>query len=386
MVHVKIHIIVCLLVASVVLSACEVIFLTANDLAEQQKKKPDWKKGTLILGGTALALLGGWGLVKHLDILFGRGLLEKAEKAALKSRQTASMFYQGTFDNPPLYKLTAPDGSEHWLLGTMHTTGISLDDFPQDSKIFAALHETTVLMPERDVERLFKDSHDELLKYIKNKIFTSKASSKPDTGFDLRKALGDEYMEKLLKEFGDGNDKNMLAMGIEKFSNAQVLNLLNGAAVNLAFGKEGVMMDAQLIRKFRQGSGKKVIGLESGKDITAALKNAPEDDVSIDNLKKFIDDGGILNRAKQYLQARDAYGRGDVAAAGKILDGYSSDLASNKVMIGGRNLAWVKSQTIQKNCRAGRKCMVAVGFGHLFEGDNSLSKLLTAEGFKIEKI
>ena len=329
-------------------------------------------------------MVGGW--LKHLDILFGRGLLEQVEKAALKSRQTARMFYKGVFDNPPLYKLIAPDGSEHWLLGTMHTTGISLDDFPQNSKVFSALRETTVLLPERDVEAFFKDNHDELLQYVKKKIFTSKAASQPNTGFDLRGALGDEYMEKLLKEFGDGNDKALLKMGIEKFSNAQVLNLLDGAAVKLAFGDEGVMMDAQLIRRFRQGRGRKVIGLESGKDITAALKNAPEDDVAVDSLKKFLDDGGIENRAKQYLQARDAYGRGNVTEAGKLLDGYRSDVEHNKVVVDGRNLAWVKSQTIQKNCRVGRKCMVAVGFGHLFAGKNSLSKLLIAEGFKIEKI
>ena len=66
MMRLKIHAIVYVLVASVVLSACEVVFLTSNDLAEKQKQeqKRDWKKGTLILGGTALALIGGWGLVK----------------------------------------------------------------------------------------------------------------------------------------------------------------------------------------------------------------------------------------------------------------------------------------------------------------------------------
>ena len=50
------------------------------------------------------------------------------------------------------------------------------------------------------------------------------------------------------------------------------------------------------------------------------------------------------------------------------------------LMFDQRNIAWVESGKIQKNCVHGNKCLIFVGIAHLDESDNALIKLLKEQG------
>ena len=110
----------------------------------------------------------------------------------------------------------------------------------------------------------------------------------------------------------------------------------------------------------------------------------------MEDLRKFLDDGGIAGRAQKLLEARDAYGQGELGMATTNLASISESVSMSsdveKILLDDRNIRWVKSKKIQENCHQGETCTIVVGYRHLFEGDNSLTKLLGAEGFKIEKI
>lgn len=379
----RVRIIACLLVCGVALPACKPVVRTYDDLTveAEEEEKPNWKKRAVVVGSVSLAAIGGWALVKHLDRVFGRGILKKLEWEAYFERNKVPHYSAGNFDSPPLYKLTAPDGSEHWLLGTMHTAGVSLEDFRYDSKVFTALREATVLLPERDMES-FKDLLRLSIKDIKDINMLRKAD------FDLKGALGDDYMDKLRAENALVRNSAQLTsrIDLDKLYPSQALVMLEMHAHTLAFGKGQMAMDVELIRVTRQ-EGKKVVGLEKTSDLIKTLKTAGSaNEVSVDDLKKYLDAGGAKTRSEQLIQARDAYGRGDIEATMKLLDGNIKKSENfNKILLDERNQKWLKSNKIQKNCQQGKKCMIAVGAAHLFKGENSLSKLLEAEGFKLEK-
>ena len=48
-----------------------------------------------------------------------------------------------------------------------------------------------------------------------------------------------------------------------------------------------------------------------------------------------------------------------------------------KSQLSDRNQNWIERGQNQKNCRQGKKCLVAVGLTHLVAGDNNLIELLT---------
>ena len=325
-----------LLAISLGTSFCKPLVRTHyDDLAKEEEKKPSWKKRALVIGSAALISVGGWRLAKYLDHVLGRGIMKKLEDAALASRKATPMFYKGNLDKPPLYKLIAPDGSEHWLLGTMHTTGISLDDFPANSKVFEAMDESTAVLFEVNAESVWQ-----LRKSIAESL-RIQLSFRAEN-FNLRAALGDTYMDKLLDQFSSTVRLDLTLQGIdlEKFSPTKAHFLLEGTSLATAFGQPGAAMDVQLMRRARQ-AGKRVVTLETGKVQAEIVKRSAEIEVPVEQLRKFIDDGGIEGRAKKLLEARDAYGQGDIGRVDDLLD-ITPDL--KKFMFDDRNLEWVKKR------------------------------------------
>ena len=216
------RVLILLLAFSLGISSCKPIARSHYDHLteeEEEEDKPNWKKRALFFSSAALITIGGWRLAKYLDHILGRGIMVRAEKAALASRETAPMFYKGKFDKPPLYKLIAPDGSEHWLLGTFHITGISLDDFPVNSKVFEAVNESSAVLFEVDMESLWQ-----IRKAIVEGIKIQTAYK--TANFNLRSVLGDNYMGKLLSEFDSTKRLEFSQQGIdlEKLSPSQAYN------------------------------------------------------------------------------------------------------------------------------------------------------------------
>lgn len=363
-----------------------------QNFREEGKRWQKWHTGALIVAGTALIAVGGWSLFKYVDKAYA-GKLAKARQAVLRGREAAPFFYQGNFDKLPLYKLIAPDGSEHWLLGTMHTSAISINDFPKDSKVFEALRQANIVMPEtvtsawdrasfavrRDMEKILKTRYaDETNPFGKETIGD---------------VLDDNYLEKLRNEFKFGMDKEIKDLEIDGLPLEQntpdtLVHLMESIARQMSGSEMKSSMDEELVHMAQQ-TGKKVMGLESYQDGINAYKEASRNRrwLNKDDLIQFIDGGGVEGRTKELLQARDAYGRGELDNLNEVLEKFSpirEDLR-HKFLLDNRNQKWMQSGRIQKNCSVGNTCMLVVGAGHLFDGNSSLVKLLQEEGFKVEK-
>ena len=385
------RILILLLAFSVGISSCKPIARShyGHLTEEEEKNKPNWKKRALVFGSAALVAVGGWKLAKYLDQKLGRGVLSQIGEPTSAPHNSASIhksnplrvskLYDGKFDKPPLYKLIAPDSSEHWLLGTMHA-GINLSDLPANSKVLKALDESTSLLCEVDLVSM--SPHEKIALGLKMDTAYKTAN------FDLRAALGDDYVNKLRNEFGSEKISELYQHGIdfEKLSPTQVHLLIGEIARSKAFGEHVSSIDEQLMRRALQKSSK-VIELETVEVHSDMIMRLAKTETSAETLRKLIDDGGIRHYTSQFMKMRDAWGRGDVDAMLRNNTGSSSlDLPIMKELLDERNLNWVKSQKIQQNCQQGKKCIVTVGAAHLFGGKNSLSKLLSAEGFKIEKV
>ena len=386
------RILILLLSLSLGISSCKPIARSHYDhlTEEEEKNKPNWKKRALVFGSAALVAVGGWRLAKYLDQKLGRGVLSQVGESTLAPHKStpvrksdpisASKFYDGKFDKPPLYKLIAPDSSEHWLLGTMHV-GVSLYDLPANSRVLKAIDESTSLLCEADLNSML--SHEAIALALKYETAYKTAN------FDLRAALGNDYMDRLRNEFGSEGITKLFLRGIdlEKLNPSQVQLLLLEIASSKAFGRQVSSIDEELMSRARK-NGKNVIGLETVEDAIDVFMKLMKAETPAEELRKFIDDGGLSHQTFQLMKVRNAWGRGDLDAIRNATGGslYRSNDPRMKALLDERNLNWVKSQEIQRNCQQGKKCTVAVGLAHLFDGKNSLSKLLSAEGFRIEKV
>ncbi|MDE3269055.1 MAG: TraB/GumN family protein [Pseudomonadota bacterium] len=384
-------------VVMLVSSACKPLVRNHESYAQQERQeRMSWKKKALIIAGAGLAVFGGYRLAKYLDQVVGIKMIEDMGRISFFSRPPKN--FAISEDKLPLYKLTAPDSSEHWLVGTMHTPAVSLHDLPEQSRLRAAFEKSTAFLPETDL-----DSYMGIVRQAVSQARMQKSVT--NTKFDLRQALGDEYMAKLhedvapvIAQIKDAHQGIMTKevqatldalATIDQMTPGNAHMMLEGFSGSTALGMPGSAIDMELLMEARQ-AGKKVFGLESTKEVASALKHVTEgsdDSAAIAKFKRFIDDGGVMNRITEYEEARAAYVRGDVDTAHKLVTLNGSNSAGMiKKLLDDRNHNWIKSGKIQKNCRQGNQCMVAVGLSHLVgEGDNLIT-LLTKEGFKVEKL
>ena len=375
-------------------SACKPIARTSDVYEENERKEGmSWQKKVLIVAGAGATIFGGFKLAKYLDRIVGQKIIQNVEAIALSTRPAFKKF-KLDYDKLPLYKLTAPDGSEHWLLGTMHTTGLSIKDLPANSRTLKAFDQATTFIIEHEIDSL----RSTYLRYKTHK----KIMQSMQANFNLREALGNDYMDKLNKELSEIIDKDLAndnpkeieelvknLSSIQQMQPAHALSTLNALALQSAFGNPGLMMDTQLLRKARQAK-KKVFGLEKTSDtVDAVVKSSntarPDDPVMIEKLKNFIDAGGVKNHANEYDEMRTNYVNGNLDKINAFMDRVVSD-EIKKILLTDRNQAWIRKGTIQKNCKTGQKCMIGVGAAHLDNGESSLVELLTKEGFKVERM
>ena len=261
------HVVVYLLVFVMCMaSACKPIARTSEAYEEnEQKERMSWKKKTLIVAGAGLTVFGSYKMAKYFDRIIGQKIVKNMESMALLRRPPSKNF-RIKHDRLPLYKLIAPDGSEHWLLGTMHTTGLSLDDLPNNSRLLNAFEEVTTFIPEAEMDSVWQ------LSLVSKQMNRSKMQMMK-TDFNLHQALGYERMGKLnyeisqiIKEIKTAPNSGIHAKevketleilsNIERMSPAHALSILDGLSGSAAFGPPGVAMDIQLTLKART-SGKK---------------------------------------------------------------------------------------------------------------------------------
>ena len=229
------------------------IFAIANSgFAKSQRENEDKKlKQALVVGGTVVAVIVGWPIMRRANYKLFEVAVDKIEKTARRSRMALANFTEVEITDPPLYRLTAPDGSQHHILGTMHISNLSLSDFAKDSKLFPILEQANILMPE-----FAKARFTQVLKYS---LMERRPTRRLVSQQKLSQQLGEQHWQKLtemiaekpdLKPFEQPLDQVMAK--IDTSTAGDVYDKLLRYGFDYATPTEGLKMDFQLIRYGRQ--------------------------------------------------------------------------------------------------------------------------------------
>ena len=367
------------------------IFAIANSgFAKSQRENEDKKlKQALVVGGTVVAVIVGWPIMRRANYKLFEVAVDKIEKTARRSRMALANFTEVEITDPPLYRLTAPDGSQHHILGTMHISNLSLSDFAKDSKLFPILEQANILMPE-----FAKARFTQVLKYS---LMERRPTRRLVSQRKLSQQLGEQHWQKLTEMIAEKPDLkpfeqplDQLMAKIDTATAGDVYDKLLRYGFDYATPTEGLKMDFQLIRYGRQ-HGKTLIGLETFKQgSSAALKARLTNVADVNDLKELIDKGGIDYVTDTLTDSIHHYANGaldeSVSALLNALRPARGKAKFDNIMLDQRNIAWVESGKIQKNCVQGNNCLVFVGLAHLTEGNNTLIKLLQKQGYQIERI
>ena len=368
------------------LSLILLVAISGSGFADQDdnNRKKHLKQGVYV-GGAVIGGIVGWRALRYLDYKMLEISIDWAEKKARRSRMPLSRFIKIDVTDPPIYRLIAPDGSQHHILGTMHISNISLSDFPTDSKLFPILEQANILMTETTGGR-----YTTILKWRYDEIRLNKQRSRLTVGATkkLSEQLGEKHWQKLTQIIAEKPDLKPFEQSLDEFMTEfdestvrSAVDRLHQYGENYATPTQGLTMDLQLERYGRK-HGKTVIGLETLKQIaSASIEARSQFDYHIDVLKKLIDDGGIDYSADRIIDDIHRYASGKIGVPAK-----STSNAYDEIILDRRNIAWVESGKIQKNCVHGNKCLIFVGLAHLDEGSNSLIKLLRKQGYQIERI
>ena len=358
----------------------------AQEVDENKERGKRLKQG-LVLGGVIIGGVVGWRVLRHLDYKAFDFLIKVQEKAARRSRMPLSEFTKIEITDPPLYRLTAPDGSQHHILGTMHVSNLSLSDLSADSKLRPILEQADILMPE-----LAEARYTSVMSYAFRSNFRLQLVEQRS----LSQQLGEQHWQKLSQMIAEKGDLKPFEQSLDEF-----MEEIDGLTVDEAYSRligygqayasplEGLKMDFQLIHYGREHD-KTLIGLESFKQgSSAALKVMGSSHAKIDDLKKLIDKGGIDYVVDTFKNSIRHYAGGNIDESYKGIDALTppgAKAAINDFLLDQRNVAWVESGKIQKNCVNGNRCLIFVGFGHLVKGDKTLIKLLEKQGYLIERL
>ena len=364
------------------LSLISLIVISSSVFASQTNSNDNRKerlKQAVYVGGAVAGGIVSWRVLRRLDYKLGQILIDRNEKIARRSRMPLSRFTKVEITDPPIYRLTAPDGSQHHILGTYHNSNISISDFPADSKLFPILEQANILMPERITR--FTSVYTYLIKkrLRPRKLFTPQEK--------LSEQLGEEYWQKLTQMIAEKPDLKPFEQPLDEFMNEfdrltveDAYQKLMDYGYQYATPLKYLAMDWQLVR-YGHKHGKKVIGLETEKQAFKKLLEAEAEyanHISIDDLKQFIDEGGIDGDADHVLNLIHQYGKGRYER---------TPMTGDKFLLDQRNIAWVESGKIQKNCVQGNKCLIFVGNAHLsVQRGNTLIELLQKQGYKIENL
>ena len=287
---------------------------------------------------------------------------------------------------PLFYQVTAPDGHQLWLLGTVHVGDERSAHLPQE--IYDALQSSDALAVEIDItnfeDRLEED--DELMEAYRQATFYSDQS----TVFDHLEEETAEKLKTAIQKYGGDIQANWLAYNVASFSTLieqQTLEL-----GRLESYDRGV--DTQLI-KLAKDNGIEVWDVEDYAEHISLLGNFSEELQEL-MLQETLDTGRYASNLGAD-ELFDAWCRGDEAEL-------SGELASeeaqedeeltpeeqalideyNEGMMRKRNAEMVEKA---KEYLAGDKTVFfAVGLAHLLDEEGGLLKCLREEGYTVEQV
>ena len=298
-------------------------------------------------------------------------------------------------DKAPLFTIVNNrDGSLHHLLGTMHQ-GINIYDIPYHSYLHSVIEHATVFIGERmfSIDDLLNANPD--LKVRFDAIVDEKAAAQHS--YRLINELGGYYWGKMQQMLRDNFSVDEVDQHIDKmddFSAEEAVLLLATIGLDKAFADQNadargkISLDGSLFIH-ALSIGKKAYALDTPKDTALYHLHAAkvERPATVQDLKELIDKGGVDYIENTLLAMRDAYVRADLQT---MLSLYGRDMkyyksSAEELFLDFRNRRWIERGIIQENCQQGEHCLIFVGAAHLSMGDDSLFKLLPAEGFTIEE-
>ncbi len=258
--------------------------------------------------------------------------------------------------SPPFYDVTAPDGSKHYMLGTMHI-GVGLADLSQE--VITAFAAADIYVGEMTTEAMMRKLQEE-------------EKSNAPTGHSLASKLGEQYWLALRQQLPAVSEEKLDRMTVEDVST----KMLELVATNTE--EEKLALDLQ-INLFGEYSGKRMIGLDEHipprllREAILALIG------DINDLKKAILCGGVPCLQTKIADMRTAWLQGDLDQLDKIV----TEGGRMKKFI--RDQAWFDSGIVQNKCKHGQTCLIYVGAAHLFDYPDSFATILRQNGYQIEK-
>ena len=263
------------------------------------------------------------------------------------------------FSSQPLYDLTAPDGSKHYMLGTIHL-GVGLADLSQE--VITAFETADVYMAEVTTEAMMR------------KIQEEEEKSNTPAGHSLRQKLGTQSWLALRRHLPTLSEQELDSMTAKDVGD----KMLGLVATNME--REKVLLDFQ-INLYGKNRGKSIIGLDEHIAPSHLKEEKLALALTISDLEKIIRCGGIPCLQTKLADMRTAWLQSDLDQMKKIVGG-DTDV---KQTYSGRDQAWVNSRIVQNNCRHGQTCLIYVGLAHLFDYPGSFATILKQNGYQIEK-
>lgn len=261
-----------------------------------------------------------------------------------------------------LYDVTAPDGSKHYMLGTMHL-GVGIDDISTET--LAALQAADVYVAEITMEQAFQLGN----------MFQDENRSDTQQRHRLSNKLGGQYWQALRRQLPDVSEQELDSMTAADVQDKMLSLLMSDME------QEKMLLDLQ-ISEYGETQDKEVIGLDD--HIAADLMMQAMRDTSwdIDTLQKAILCGGMPCLEAGIAKLRTAWLRGNLVQMEALIEtlGFSQigqDWA--------RDRAWFDSGIVQNHCQHDRTCVIYVGAAHLFENHGSFATILRQNGYTIEK-
>lgn len=265
-------------------------------------------------------------------------------------------------NNPPFFDVLAPDGSKHYMLGTMHL-GVGFTDLSEG--VIYAMSTADIFIAEMTTEGVEKLRNDK------------KKNNKP-RGHSLRQQLDEQYWSALRQQLPHVSEQELDRMTVEDVTGVMLVL----AANNIDIDKEDNILGREdtldfSINDIGEYTNKRIIGLDehiAPSLLSEALMT------NINELKDIISCGGIPCLQAALAEMRTIWLQGDLDALQKKASEIGGAMENFQ-----RDQAWVDSGIVQNNCRHGQVCFIYVGAAHLFDDHNSFATILRQHGYQIEK-
>lgn len=196
-------------------------------------------------------------------------------------------------------------------------------------------------------------------------------------GTPLKELLGEDYYEKL-KTYTAENIKSVPFNALEMLKPMAISTTLSTSTLKC---KEQTGYEMEIKEMVDEEVAKNILGLESAEDQIAVFNSVPEE-VLIENIKKFLDDGGQKDAEELFGKMLQVYKSQDLEGMSKLMDSDENDYLDQEVFLKERNRNWIEKM---RKMMEEYPTFFAVGAAHL-AGEEGVINLLRKAGYTVEPV